>query len=269
MRIGISSYTYTWAVGVPGEMPRKPLSCFDLINLAQQHGVEVLQIADNYPLIGQTEYQWRELGDFATQKNICIEIGGRGLMPENLMKHIEMAAIFKSPILRMVIDADGFEPGPKEAVAIIRNALPMLEKKEITLALENHDRLYSSVFKQIIETLGHPLAGICLDSVNSMGIGEGLESVVGNLAPFTVNLHVKDFTVRRVDHKMGFVVEGTPAGDGMLRLPWILEMIKPYGKCSSAILELWTSPDQHLDATIAKENRWAKESIKYLKTVIK
>ena len=48
------------------------------------------------------------------------------------------------------------------------------------------------------------------------------EEVTRALAPHTLNLHLKDFTVRRVSHMMGFVVEGTPAGQGMLDVPWLL-----------------------------------------------
>ena len=269
MNIGISSYTYTWAVGVPGSAPLNALSAFGLVDKASQLNVAVVQIADNLPLHKLCTSELEKLSEYAQSKGISIEVGARALTPNNLSTYLSIAALFHSPILRFVIDGTAYQPDVDTVVGIIKQQLAQMEKENIALALENHDRLHSSMFKQIIETINHPLVGICLDSVNSMGIGEGLESVVENLAPHTVNLHVKDFSVRRVHHKMGFVVEGTPAGEGMLRLPWILEMIKPYGKCSSAILELWTPPEQHLDATIAKENRWAKESIKYLKTVIK
>lgn len=39
MRLGISSYSFTWAVGVPGNLPQKPLECTDLLNLAKSLGV--------------------------------------------------------------------------------------------------------------------------------------------------------------------------------------------------------------------------------------
>ena len=50
MQLGISSYTYTWAVGVPGSMPPKPLSAYDLVDKAFNLGLGVVQIADNLPL---------------------------------------------------------------------------------------------------------------------------------------------------------------------------------------------------------------------------
>ena len=52
-----------------------------------------------------------------------------------------------------------------------------------------------------------------------MGAGEGFETVSEILLPYTINLHLKDFTIRRVSHKMGMIIEGTPAGKGMLNIP--------------------------------------------------
>ena len=92
--------------------------------------------------------------------------------------------------------------------------------------------------------------------------------VVDALAPWAVNLHVKDFNIRRADHMMGFTIEGTPAGQGRLDLPWLLEKLLPFERDFNAILELWTPPEDDLPATIAKEDRWVQESINYLRKII-
>ena len=39
MRLGIGSYTYTWAVGVPGHLPLRPLSAIDLLANASRLGL--------------------------------------------------------------------------------------------------------------------------------------------------------------------------------------------------------------------------------------
>ena len=38
MRLGISSFTYNWAVGVRGHAPERPLSVFDLLRKAEDLG---------------------------------------------------------------------------------------------------------------------------------------------------------------------------------------------------------------------------------------
>jgi sugar phosphate isomerase/epimerase len=107
--------------------------------------------------------------------------------------------------------------------------------------------------------------GICLDTVNSFGSLEGPEVVVETLAPYVVNLHVKDFTIRRVVHQMGFIIEGAPAGQGRLNIPWLMRQL-PGG--ISAVLELWTPYQENTPATVALEAQWADESVNYLKNTL-
>jgi sugar phosphate isomerase/epimerase len=264
MELGISSYTYTWAAGVQGSMPEKTLTHAALIDKAALQGVKLVQIADNMPLETLRSKQIDDLKQYAAEKNVAIEMGGRGLTPGHTLKCLEIAQKLDSPILRMVIDSVRFEPDINTIISIIKDLLPELKSRNIRLALENHDRLKSVDFAKIIEAAGSNMVGICLDSVNSMGAGEGFESVCDKLIPYTINLHIKDFKIFRVSHKMGFIIEGRPAGQGMLDIPQLIEKVEDTGLCHSAILELWTPPCETIDETIAKENEWADTSIKYL-----
>jgi L-ribulose-5-phosphate 3-epimerase UlaE len=64
---------------------------------------------------------------------------------------------------------------------------------------------------------------------------------------------------------MGIIIEGSPAGKGMLNIRDTLERLTLLNRCQSAILELWTPPEPKMEDTIEKEEQWARESIKYLK----
>mgnify|MGYP002353575367 FL=1 len=101
-----------------------------------------------------------------------------------------------------------------------------------------------------------------------MGAGEGFEEVARILLPYTINFHIKDFTIRRVSHKMGIIIEGAPAGKGKLNIREVVARLNEKGQCNSAILELWTPPENDIDATVIKEEQWASESIDYLKKII-
>lgn len=267
MRLGISSYSYTWAVGVPGNMPETPLTAFQLIDKAVELNVDLLQIADNLPLELLDREQLNGIYNYARNKGVSLEMGGRGLTPEHTLQCLQTAEILNSPILRMVIDQKDFEPDLKSIIAIIKALIPEFKKRNIRLAIENHDRLKALEFKYILDKVNSEWAGICLDSVNSMGAGEGFETVSEMLLPYTINLHLKDFIIRRVSHKMGFVIEGTPAGKGMLNIKPLVKELKRLNKCHSAILELWTPFQSDVSETIKLEEAWAKESIKFLKTV--
>jgi sugar phosphate isomerase/epimerase len=264
MTPGISTYTYTWAIGVPGSEPEKPMNIFQLLEKATELGISVVQVADNLPLDRFSETELLKIKNYAESLNIQIEVGARGMTAENLNRYIQIASFFKSPILRFVIDGPGFEPTLEEIHHIISRIVPQLESLEITLAIENHDRLLAREFVEIVKKAGSDRVGICLDTINSMGAGEGLETVIGQLAPLTVNLHVKEFSVRRVSHKMGFVIEGVPLGRGMLPLDELI--LKVSSRCQSAIIEQWTPPEETIEKTIQKEDEWAIESINYLKS---
>jgi len=240
------------------------MTAWQLVEEAVRLHVPCIQIADNMPLHQLDASELHHLHRFATSRGVSIEVGTRGLKPENLHQYIEVAVRLDSPLLRVVVDAPGFEPSVEEAVAHIRAVLPALRQHRLRLAIENHDRFRSIVFAELVAQTDPEWVGICLDSVNSMGAGEGLHEVVDRLAPYTINLHLKDYLIRRVWHKMGFVVEGVPAGDGMLNIPWLKGEIERHGRCTSAILELWTPPEQELTATIAKEKAWVEKSIAFL-----
>jgi hypothetical protein len=67
---------------------------------------------------------------------------------------------------------------------------------------------------------------------------------------------------------MGFTVTGRPAGGGLLNLPRLLEQLAPHGRCQTAVLETWPPLEATLEATLAKEDEWATQSIKHLKPII-
>ena len=269
MQLGLSSYTYTWAVGVPGSLPAKQLSAFDLTDKAAEAGLKLVQIADNLPLEKMKEDELIDLRKYGASKGVEIEMGGRGITPEHTIKCIEAAKTLNSPILRMVIDGAGYEPDLNSVISAIKELVPEFKTRKIKLAIENHDRFKAREFENIIQSVGSEWVGICLDSVNSMGAGEGFEEVSRILLPYTINLHIKDFTIRRVSHKMGIIIEGSPAGKGMLNIKELIDKLIILKQCDTAILEQWTPPENEIRDTIGKEERWANESIEYLKTICK
>ena len=265
MRLGIGTYTYTWAVGVPGHLPEQPMTAAEIVKRANAAGLRCVQIADNLPLEQLTTEERHELAEFADGRRVAIEVGARRMTPEHLGRLIDVAAFFGSHTLRFALDGPGYEPSVDDVVGVVREALPRLREAGVRLAIENQGRLLAEEFREIVKQTDEAQVGICLDPVNSMGAGEAVREVVRLLAPHTLNLHIKDFSVRRVSHRMGFVVEGTPAGQGMLDVRWLLEEVRGHGRCESAILELWTPPESDAEKTIVKEARWAEESLRYLK----
>jgi sugar phosphate isomerase/epimerase len=269
MKLGISSFTFPWAIGgIESEFPIN-MTALDLLERAHQLGADVLQIADNLPIGGYSEEQLRDLRDAAQSYGISLEVGTRGIKPENIERFLYIAQFLGSPILRVVIDSKDYEPSIDEICDLL---IPFSEKfrgAKIKLAIENHDRLTCAEFNEIIDRVGADWVGICLDTVNSLGAVEAPSTVIPALAPRAINLHMKDFEIIRTNGQMGFTVRGTALGEGRLD---VIEVIAAVGGTSSditAVIELWTPRQESYEATVALENDWAISSNKFLRNAIK
>ncbi|HGJ64872.1 TPA: hypothetical protein ENS27_05710 [bacterium] len=269
MKLGISSYTYTWGVGVQGHYPQKRLSVMDLIDKAIESDIHVVQIADNLPLHNLSNIEIESLAKFSSGLNITIEVGTRGILNNNLLTYLSIAKKLNSSIVRVVIDGIDHYPNEDEIIDIIKPQMIEFEKAKISLAIENHDRFTTKSLKRIIQRIDSEYAGICLDCANSFGAMEGPDIVFDELGPFAVNIHIKGFKIYRAYQNMGFIIEGVPIDKSMLDISWILNKVKQFKKDTNIILEQWTPFGDNIEETIEKEENWVKTSIEYMRKFVK
>lgn len=265
---GISSYSFPWAIGVPGYPPPTPMTAEQLVREAQRLGASRLQLADNLPVHQLADDAWKNLLRVVQEAKVQLELGLRGLRPDRLRTYLALAQQCGSPFVRVVIDAPDYEPRHDEIVRLIREVLPAYRAAGVRLAIENHDRFRAYELVDIITATDPDYVGICLDTANSLGADEGIWEVARTLAPYTLNLHVKDYRIQRLDHQMGFTVRGTPAGSGQTPVGWLLETLRPHGRCQSATLEVWSPPLATIEATIAQEQTWVAQGSTYLLDIL-
>ena len=265
VRLGISSWTFPWAIGVSGyPQPVRPLRLSDLLDKAAALKVQVLQIADNLPLHKFDFSEIRDVRDQAVSLGIKIEIGTRGVAPDHLLRYLRLALELDAVLVRTLTHTAESQPSLGQAEQWIRKVLPEFAANGVVLGLENYEAHSCFALAALVRGLDSRWVGICLDTVNSFGALEPAEGVVQTLAPLTVNLHVKDFVIERVPYKMGFVVRGTPAGSGRLDIPWLLKQMP--ADDISAILEQWPPPQDSVETTIAMERDWAERGVQYLRS---
>lgn len=249
MIAGVSSYAFGWGVahGTP------PVDEHALIAFARRHGFGVVQVADNLPVHTFTTGRLAEFVDAARASGVAIELGARGLTSAHLATYVELCRRCDAALLRFVADGPDYEPSIDDLVGLLREAVPALEAAGVTLAIENHDRFGARTLRDLIARVGSTHVGICLDTANSFGAGEGLAYVTDVLAPVTVNLHVKDITIRRLPYLMGFTIEGAVLGEGSLPIAETIAQVAQAGRCRSVILETWTPPGETHDVSVARE----------------
>jgi sugar phosphate isomerase/epimerase len=268
MQLGLSTHSFPWAIGIGGYEHDKKLSATDLVHTAKEAQVGHLQFGDNYPLHELSAEQLQSLKETAAHANIQLEVGTRGLHMENILKYLEIVNLFGANFLRVVVDTNDFEPDEDEIIHCILALLPQLQQYDVILAIENHDRFSAAALKKIIRGTSDRYVGICLDTANSYGNGEGYKDTVAVLAPYTVNLHLKDITIKRLPHKMGFTIQGCAAGAGVINIPWVVEEVRKYNRCRTATLEVWSSPTDSMEETLHKEKEWVQTSLHYLKNIL-
>jgi sugar phosphate isomerase/epimerase len=237
----------------------------DLLERASILKVGVVQVADNLALHNMDPGELRDARDKAVSLGLEIEIGTRGVEPGHLRRYLKLAGEFDAVLIRTLTHSGDQQPSLEQSEEWIREVLPEFEAQGTTLGLENYEKHSCRDLASLVRRLESDNVGVCLDTVNSLGALETPQHVVATLGPLTVNLHVKDFAISRVQQMMGFVVSGAQAGTGLLDVPWLLQQI-PSGKNASAILEQWPPWRESLEATIENEREWAELGVQYLRS---
>ena len=268
MRLGISSFTFPWAIGGIDDDHPISMTAFELLDKAHDLGADVLQIADNLPIGHLSNDELKKLRAAADALGIALEVGTRGIATVNIARFLEIAAILGSPILRIVIDTKDHEPTMDEINSLLAPFADQFRKLNIKLAIENHDRLTCAEFNEIIDQVGSDWVGICLDTVNSLGAVEAPNTVIPALAPRAINVHMKDFEIVRTNGQMGFTVQGTALGNGRLDVPAVIAAVGGSAREITAVIELWTPRQESYSATVELEEAWAKESVAFLRKSI-
>jgi len=277
LQLGINSYTYMWSIGFKGvnpafpdraAIPAQPLTALGLLEKARRLGVRLVQSGPNLPLEALPDAELEAFIQTAHDQGITLELGTRGLEANHLRRQVALAKRMGAALIRTLPEFGGqYASDARLIPPALRQALPLLEKEGIRLGIENGG-IPAADLRLALEQVNSPCVGVVLDMVNSLAVPEGWKYVTELLAPHTMCLHYKDFTIRRLWHMMGFVCEGAPAGQGMLDAAWLFAALRESRHDFNVILELWTPEQETLEATIALEQAWAEESIRYLRRFI-
>jgi sugar phosphate isomerase/epimerase len=269
--LGISSWSLPWSIGVPGyPQPATPLDAVGLVERAARAGVSVVQIADNLPLHEASDTALDALADAARAASVRLEVGTRSLDPAHVSRYVEVARRVDARILRTVLS--GRLCGPTEITAAeagIAQVLGDLDRHGVTLAIENNEALSAAELAGLIMRADSPRVRACLDTANSLGRPEVVETVLEHLGPYAVVLHAKDFEVKRVPTRMGFSVVGCPVGDGQVDFGRVLTELAARGSAEiSVIVEHWPPFEGDIESTRRYEEKWLDRSLGSLQRML-
>lgn len=271
MKIGISSYTYRWALGGGHPFLRsefkleQPLTAFDLVDKASNLGLDVLQICENMDLDMPAE-DYERLREAAREKGITLELGTDGLDHKTLERYARIADLTGSRLLRVYLKK---RDPIQRVIERIKRALPLLRSHELKFAVENSSLCLhtSRELAEILRRTDDPLVGACIDVANSLGLLEKPLETVENLAPHALSLHLKDYRIER-KRIGGFTIYGVPLGKGMLDVKGVLDIIRESNRNPNVLLEQWMERKETVEETLREEERWLTESLGFLRSVM-
>ena len=268
MRLGIGSYTYGWSSGTYGSDTSQHagfayLTAHDLIDRAVQLDVPLVQICVKPDLASMDDQELLALRNYAETNGKALEIGTVGSDPDHLLRFLQIAQMLGANLVRTIFTSAS--PGLVEERQQIAQLAEQFAAAQVYLAIENHEAASFLDMASLCQEIDNDYVGVCLDTVNSLGRGEGLREVTTALMPFTKCLHVKDFTVHRHKSDMELTITGAPAGEGKLDIPaqlWMLRNVQPE---ATVVLEQWVPFQGNLAQTIERQDSWAESSVRYLK----
>jgi sugar phosphate isomerase/epimerase len=117
-------------------------------------------------------------------------------------------------------------------------AVPVLEKYQIGLAVENHKDQRIDERVGLLERLSSEFLGACVDTGNSIALLDDPYETVEALAPFALTVHLKDQSLEMVDE--GFLLGDVPLGQGSLDLKRMVRSIRTVKPKIRFALELIT-----------------------------
>jgi sugar phosphate isomerase/epimerase len=133
--------------------------------------------------------------------------------------------------------------------------------------VENHCDSFSEEILWLLDQVGKPVVGACIDTVNALMVMEDPMQAIANLAPRAFTNHFKDDRIEFKRH--GFKLTGTAVGDGDIDIKRAYEIIK--AKSSMNRINIETEMEIPLDdmqTALRLEKETVERSIKYCREVL-
>lgn len=261
MAVGLSTYAFFWQ---GSEAAPQPLSLGAMLERTRQLGASVFQICD-YPAIESlSKARLRELRARAADLGITLELGTRGVSVAHLERYLELAADLGVSLIRSMLHIADHKPSPAEATGLLQAVLPRYVEQGVTLGLETYEQVPTSDLLAVVRGVDSPNLGVCLDPGNCVARLETPDYVIEQVAPYVVNMHVKDFAFTRQPGWVGFSLTGCPLGTGLLDYEGMVTAVRPGERGINQIVEHWLPPADTIEDTCVIEQEWTRHSAEFL-----
>jgi 3-oxoisoapionate decarboxylase len=261
--IGLGTYAYFWQHS--SEVPQ-PLGLIDAFEDTVRFGVGLFQICDYAPLEEMPDAGIAESATAARRLGLTIQLGTKGLDTARLTRYLGFADTFESTLVRTMINGPDSQPDLSTARELLRRVLPSYEAAGVTLVLETYEQLSTADLVALIEDIGSPALGVCLDPANVVARMERPGDCVERTAKYVRNVHAKDFAFSRRSGWVGFTLAGAAMGTGLHDYPHLLRTVRPRERGIDEVVEHWLPWQGDPATTVRTEREWTRAAIEYLRS---
>ena len=290
MRLGMHTYSLyhhgtaeDWAgFKLPWE---RQISLFEMMDYMKELGLEGLHL--DFKAFDRTgEGYFDEVKAYAKEKDLYLEYNFAlksgnydSSVQHDIEEGIAIAHAIGADITKIgmnlkrprPVGASKFHPDMmvqlENVVAKVQEALPLVEKTGVKLALENHTDAFSEEVLWVLDQIDHPLVGACIDTVNAIHVTENPIEAVKNLAPRAFTNHFRDNKIEIAAWGLRFV--GAAVGEGDLDMKRSYELIKQNPNVQRINIELdLECPLDNMDAALKMERDALERSVDYCRNVL-
>lgn len=259
--LGIGSYAFRWSGGIGDRRPERPITPAQILDIVHGLGVRLVQFADNIPLHERPSAEIDALADKARSMGMVIELGMTGCDPGLVETYLGLARRLDARLLRIAPTAQESQGSDASIADLFGALLPAVRGAGVTLAIENHFHLPSPRLVRIVQMIGDPAVGVCLDVANSIACQEWPFDTIEMLAPLAVNLHLKDFRIALDPHGVGCAIVGTPLGAGEMDIGRVFATLAAADRQVNVILEHWLPWQGSFEQSRQAELDWLAETV--------
>ena len=147
------------------------------------------------------------------------------------------------------------------------SAAPVAQNAGVRLCLENHTEAFSDEVLWIIHRVNHPYVGACIDTNNSLMVGEDPLTAIRKLAPLSFTNHFSDHRI--VFDQYGCRITGVATGTGDVPMREAYQIIKANPNMKRLNIEVEFDPgtDSREEAR-RREYAAVVESIRFTREVL-
>lgn len=244
MKIGIDSYCYhrffgDWYPDLQTD-PGRRMTVWEFLDRARALGVEGVSLECCYlpeptdAFLSSLRERLESLGIEPVWAWGHPNGLGSGTLPEaaeDLVRHLDAARRVGAGVMRICGGGRRTRPAiwaehKAKLVPLLRRLCGPAERAGVVMAIENHIDLLAEEMAELIDAVGSPWLGVCLDTGNNLRMSEDPMAVARTLAPFARATHVKSLAAYQGDPKTFGFWPSVPLGEGLIDIAEVVRLLR-------------------------------------------